>query len=194
MKIVMGLRSCSKSELTLILLLTCGAISLTSTSEHQSDEPELILPSCPRTLSCKDRCSTVEEEENGTKSTAHCHCDPQCEKYRDCCADYRKFCINNQNISASFPSVHFKHMACVKTNTEKKISKYKSIQRSSTNNLDIEIINVSETFPVWQTDNKVCESFNCSKINRSKAFVNVQVNFKYYPKVSKLKHVKSIQV
>lgn len=52
---------------------------------------------CPSSHSCQGRCSMDTEWDTAEKeefTKAHCHCDPVCNKYQDCCVDYRKFCGN----------------------------------------------------------------------------------------------------
>lgn len=63
---------------------------------------------CPSSHSCRGRCSTKIEWDNALTEeflSPHCHCDPRCDLYQDCCADYRRFCGNQTSPKNIPPSV-----------------------------------------------------------------------------------------
>lgn len=74
-------------------LLNSTTIPTTAAAEVAAPEVPHAGPTCSEKYSCRNKCnnnSTEWDELAGDK--AHCHCDQACVKYRDCCADFARFC------------------------------------------------------------------------------------------------------
>ena len=73
---------------------------------------------CPQKFSCRTRCDNetfVGDDLN--KDAAHCHCDRDCLKFQDCCADFTSFCEPTP-VNQGIPVAHNLNYSCVKLSTE----------------------------------------------------------------------------
>lgn len=68
---------------------------------------------CVSTLSCKGKCRSMERMDVANATSVHCHCDPSCHKYQDCCRDIATACPSRATPLPS--NVNYK---CRKINDE----------------------------------------------------------------------------
>ncbi|XP_078382796.1 uncharacterized protein LOC144665410 [Oculina patagonica] len=72
---------------------------------------------CPQKFSCRKRCDDTFQGDDLNDDVAHCHCDQDCLKFQDCCADFTHFCKPNQE-NQGMPISQNSNYSCVKLSTE----------------------------------------------------------------------------
>ena len=100
----------------------------TSTASwHQTATPDVLtspspdlVPRCEEMaefFSCRNKCekrTQWDETDSLERFELHCHCDQACLKYRDCCADYTRYC---QPLSPAPQEIKNANYTCIKTST-----------------------------------------------------------------------------
>ena len=89
-----GINTYSKWMLTIIVILNLQeSIGLARGNPTAQNNVSI---QCPRTLTCRGRCTNGERLDTGKASyrQIHCHCDRSCSKYNDCCHDILTSCPN----------------------------------------------------------------------------------------------------
>lgn len=72
---------------------------------------------CPQQFSCRNKCENASfQGDDFYGDFAHCHCDQDCLKFQDCCADYTRVCEANP-VSPGIPNQNLNY-SCVKLSTE----------------------------------------------------------------------------
>lgn len=75
----------------IVLLIFIGNYQVIGIPEADVQHDDFI---CQKSLSCKERCQSTEQMDDGENGATHCHCDPSCHKYQDCCYDITTACPN----------------------------------------------------------------------------------------------------
>ena len=150
-----------------------------ASAQGKAADPPL---NCVQKFSCHNNCRKESNETNEfSEDVEHCHCDPDCLKYQDCCADFAHYCnpgpvtkgdptdpsYSCADISTDQEKGVFMISTCAKDWKDENDSYMKCMEASKNSNRSFTSENIEEDIPVYHFfERKNYRNIYCGICNR----------------------------